>query len=61
MSYERECNSASFPLVIYALGYPDGKMLLSRLYVSARDAPGESAARLSQLYLAWGEGVTLAG
>ena len=35
-------------------------MQLSQLYVSARDAPGGSAARLSQLYLAWGEGVTFA-
>eukprot|EP00966_Prymnesium_polylepis_P079269 1837182-Prymnesium_polylepis.1 len=30
-------------------------MQLSQLYVSARDAPGESAARLWQLYLACGE------
>jgi hypothetical protein len=65
-TYERECNFASFSLVIYAsqgVSYPDGKMQLSQLYVSRRGMrpeSEESAARLSQRYLAWGEGVTFA-
>ena len=45
------------------VSYPDGKMQLSQHYVSRRGTrpeSAESAARLSQLYLAWGEGVTFA-
>eukprot|EP00966_Prymnesium_polylepis_P079410 1840451-Prymnesium_polylepis.1 len=63
-THRRLHNSASFLLVIYTLGCavsrPRCKMQLSQLYVSARDALGESATRLSQHYLAWGEGFTFA-
>eukprot|EP00966_Prymnesium_polylepis_P088610 2050538-Prymnesium_polylepis.2 len=61
-TYEREDNSASFLLVIYALGcavYRDSTVLVRCSFRSFTSRPGTrpeslpSAARLSQLYLAW--------